>query len=167
MNNRREIRSALGITQMEMAGILGITRAQWSMYESGRRRLPFAALRTLGMVAQRLADGESSEGIEPKGLREVRLKHDRKRSQEVAYQLAVVEREWNAAYKKLNCAQQRKRVQDALVGEQGLHAFFVQNRRDTTEEKGLMRLVELQYRMDQLKAEQQLLHDRIRQDSKE
>ena len=41
-NNERQhpLRSALGITQDEMAMLLGVTRGQWSMFELGRRPLP-------------------------------------------------------------------------------------------------------------------------------
>lgn len=43
MKPKEKIRSLLGITQIEMAMLLKISRAQWSMYESGKRNLPLPA----------------------------------------------------------------------------------------------------------------------------
>ena len=43
MGKRKTIRTQIGLTQEEMAIVLNISRAQWSMYESNRRSLPSAA----------------------------------------------------------------------------------------------------------------------------
>lgn len=43
MKNQTAISALLGITQHEMATLLGISRSQWSMYELGRGSLPKAA----------------------------------------------------------------------------------------------------------------------------
>ena len=44
MKKRAEIKNMLGLTQEEMAMVLGITKGQWSMYKSGQRDLPIEAL---------------------------------------------------------------------------------------------------------------------------
>jgi transcriptional regulator with XRE-family HTH domain len=48
------IRSALGLSQAEMARLLGISRSHWSMYELGRRSLPTGAAQTLAGLLPRM-----------------------------------------------------------------------------------------------------------------
>ena len=43
MKKGNNIKSILGLTQEEVATLLGISRSQWSMYEVGQRDLPKAA----------------------------------------------------------------------------------------------------------------------------
>lgn len=45
------IRELLGVSQEEMAALLKISRAQWSMFESGKRHLPFEAEKQFGEMA--------------------------------------------------------------------------------------------------------------------
>lgn len=42
----------LGLTQEEMAMVLGITKGQWSMYKSGQRDLPLEALQQFSILLQ-------------------------------------------------------------------------------------------------------------------
>lgn len=48
------IRSRFGITQDEIAQLLGIGRSQWSMFESGKRDLPTKAKLLLASIIQSL-----------------------------------------------------------------------------------------------------------------
>jgi transcriptional regulator with XRE-family HTH domain len=50
MENNVKIQNVLGLKQEEMAIVLKITRAQWSMYLSGKRSLPVAALLKLAEI---------------------------------------------------------------------------------------------------------------------
>jgi transcriptional regulator with XRE-family HTH domain len=50
MENNIKIQDLLGLKQEEMAIILKISRAQWSMYLSGKRSLPVAALLKLAEI---------------------------------------------------------------------------------------------------------------------
>lgn len=52
MKKRPEIKNMLGLTQDEMAMVLGITKGQWSMYKSGQRDLPIEALERFSMLLQ-------------------------------------------------------------------------------------------------------------------
>lgn len=58
MKKNETICSLLGISQMEMAMLLKITRSQWSMYESGKRDLPLAAK---VLLAEMLAHVQSAK----------------------------------------------------------------------------------------------------------
>lgn len=47
MKNTTTLTSLLGLTQKQMALLLQVSRAQWSMYESGKRSLPLEARQLL------------------------------------------------------------------------------------------------------------------------
>lgn len=47
MKKRGEVKDLLGLTQDEMALVLNISRSQWSMFKSGQRDLPLAAMQQL------------------------------------------------------------------------------------------------------------------------
>ncbi len=50
MENEIKIQNLLGLKQEEMAIVLKINRAQWSMYLSGKRSLPIVALQKLAEI---------------------------------------------------------------------------------------------------------------------
>ena len=50
----REVRKALGLSQTEMAGLLGLDRGQIAMCETGKRKLPFEAQMKIAWMARRL-----------------------------------------------------------------------------------------------------------------
>ena len=54
MNSRKIVRDALGLTQQEMASLLKINRAQYSMYESCLRELPMGTSSQLKVILQHL-----------------------------------------------------------------------------------------------------------------
>ena len=73
----------LGIRQEDMAMLLGITRAQWSMYESGKRDLPTnASILFSEMLAHVLAPETENKSIFPTELKpsqqqpEIRLREN-------------------------------------------------------------------------------------------
>jgi transcriptional regulator with XRE-family HTH domain len=47
MKKEQTITAILGITQQDVAMLLGVNRSQWSMFESGKRDLPLAAKQLL------------------------------------------------------------------------------------------------------------------------
>ena len=50
MKNATSIKNLLGFTQEEMSILLGVSRGQWSMYESGKRDLPLPAKEQLASM---------------------------------------------------------------------------------------------------------------------
>jgi transcriptional regulator with XRE-family HTH domain len=44
---KKDIRTSFGLTQQEMASLLGVSRGQWAMYEAGQRQLPQKASEVL------------------------------------------------------------------------------------------------------------------------
>lgn len=61
MKKRAEIKNMLGLTQEEMAMVLGITKGQWSMYKSGQRDLPLEALQQFSVLLQGVQKEKTSK----------------------------------------------------------------------------------------------------------
>lgn len=43
MKDRSDIKTILGLTQIEMSMLLGISRSMWTMFKSGKRNIPLAS----------------------------------------------------------------------------------------------------------------------------
>ena len=54
MKNQYTVTTLLGLNQENAAMLLGISRSQWSMYESGKRNLPLAAKNLLAAILEHL-----------------------------------------------------------------------------------------------------------------
>ncbi|MCL9805232.1 helix-turn-helix transcriptional regulator [Flavobacterium amniphilum] len=52
--DRGEIKKELGLTQEEMAMLLGVALGQWKMYKSGQRRLPPKPMQKLTALSQNI-----------------------------------------------------------------------------------------------------------------
>jgi len=61
MKKQENIRDLFGLTQIEMAMLLKISRAQYSMYESGKRSLPLQANVLLSKMLEYLKIAETDE----------------------------------------------------------------------------------------------------------
>lgn len=59
MKKENNLRKLLGITQIEMAMLLQVTRSQWSMFEIGQRDLPLAAKQLFTELLQYLQTTEA------------------------------------------------------------------------------------------------------------
>lgn len=64
MSRASEIKNILGLSQDEMALLLGITPSQWSMFKSDKRDIPLAAKEQLASLLQKIQKKEafSEEG---------------------------------------------------------------------------------------------------------
>ncbi|MGH2664759.1 helix-turn-helix domain-containing protein [Flavobacterium sp.] len=60
MKSTTTIKSILGLSQIEMALLLGVSKSQWSMYEIGQRDLPLTAKKKLTALLSHL---QNSKGI--------------------------------------------------------------------------------------------------------
>lgn len=165
MNNRRDLRMGLGLTQLEMAMLLGISRAQWSMYESGRRRLPPAALQVLAVITRQIKETAEPKANQTRLIGETWLKHDEKRLIQVDYKLKVAQRDFDAEFKKQANRDNRIRV-EKIVEELGSKVgnrpvFYINSTKGQMELKTAERLVTLQHRIDTLRMEQKMLMERM------
>lgn len=55
------IRELFGISQQDIAALLKISRAQWSMYESGKRSLPFEAKKQFALLLSHMQSAKQAE----------------------------------------------------------------------------------------------------------
>jgi transcriptional regulator with XRE-family HTH domain len=60
MKNNATIKNLLGLTQEEMSILLGITRSQWAMYETGKRDLPISAKTQLATMLSHVQNTKKS-----------------------------------------------------------------------------------------------------------
>lgn len=60
MKQANPIREQLGLTQQEIAMVLGVTRSQWSLYELGKRDLPLEASKLLAKMLSHVKKAETS-----------------------------------------------------------------------------------------------------------
>ena len=72
MKKIHPIRTLLGLTQEQIAMMLGVTRAHWGMYELGKRDLPLAPKERLGEMLQFIKTLEGKQ----KQLRAPQVKTD-------------------------------------------------------------------------------------------
>lgn len=52
MKNRAEMKKILGLTQNEMAMLLGVSRSSWTMFKSGQRDIPLASKKQLAYLME-------------------------------------------------------------------------------------------------------------------
>jgi transcriptional regulator with XRE-family HTH domain len=91
MKSTTTIKNLLGLTQEEIAMVLGITRGQWSMSEIGRRDIPLAAKQLLAAL---LSNTQKAKSVSPES---VKITENEKKS----------EKEWlNREYKAIDHKQQ-------------------------------------------------------------
>ncbi|MEW5676309.1 helix-turn-helix transcriptional regulator [Flavobacterium enshiense] len=65
MKKRETLTKKLGLTQIEIASLLGVTRTQWSMYEIGKRNLPLDAKKTIAALLQQHKNSKKTEKAKP------------------------------------------------------------------------------------------------------
>lgn len=101
------IRSLLGTTQSEMAILLNVSMGQYSMFESGKRKLPTNAMLLLGEMLSYMQKPEAHTG---KNLKEVGAKQEG----EVQQQLKILLKENEFQLEKTN-----RKISEALKKYEG------------------------------------------------
>jgi len=104
MRRKETDRAYLGLTQIEMAVLLKVTRSQWAMFEAGSRNLPPAVMaRYSEMIIYMLSpEGKALKNLpDTDKLDEEIKKGVEKRLKENAYQQHVITRKIAKAQQKL------------------------------------------------------------------
>jgi len=86
MKKTQTIKAILGLTQEEIAILLGLSRSQWSMFELGKRDLPVQAMQEL---ASMLAHQQTNKAI-PKILQLLQKKEKKQTHQQLEKELQEV-----------------------------------------------------------------------------
>ena len=114
MEKKETICKLLGTTQEEMGMLLGVSRGQWSMFESGKRDLPSAALQFLSEILAHLQSPEAKttktqatlakEAAKKKQTLEALIKENQYQQLLVAKKIADIEKKQEASVKALQLA---------------------------------------------------------------
>ncbi|NHM06661.1 helix-turn-helix transcriptional regulator [Flavobacterium sp. CYK-4] len=70
MKKKESLSALLGLSQQDMALLLGVTRGQFSMFEIGKRSLPTAALGKLAAILSHLKEREAHAKKHPEPINE-------------------------------------------------------------------------------------------------
>lgn len=91
MKKETALTALLGLSQQEAAMLLGVSRSQWSMYESGQRDLPLHAKELLGVL---LAHMQSYDAVAKSNTTPQKITYDQleRQMQENEYQQLVIAR---------------------------------------------------------------------------
>lgn len=102
MKKTTAFRSLLGLTQHEMAMLLGVSRSRLAMYESGQRELPGEALPLLAdFLSFYQAAGASGQNKSLAPQQQTKMvRAYQRRLQEIEYELAVLAKRQEALRKK-------------------------------------------------------------------
>lgn len=106
MEQIKNIRESLGINQVKMAALIGVSRSHLAMYESGKRELPAKALVTLSELSRYILerDNGSAKNVQDKKYRDELQKYLERQIIQAKYTLAVLEKKIVEASKKIDSA---------------------------------------------------------------
>jgi transcriptional regulator with XRE-family HTH domain len=168
MKEAHPIRTLLGLTQEQIAMMLGISRAHWGMYELGKRDLPLGPKERL---AEMLLFLRTIEGTEKK-LREPESKAELEQAarllRENEYQRLTLEKKLAAAEEKRNAQIRLSLLTDFLetraAKKAGTAGFTLPPKRKADNNKPVndALLVEYRHQMALLNYEKKLLESKLK-----
>lgn len=121
MKHENELRKLLGITQQDMAMLLGVGREHYAMFELGRRSLPSGAML---LLAELLSHGNTKRAAALKMAKKELVQQDEEKVKLLQgmlfknrYQAAKLERKIAALRKKIEAQRERLFLVDFLKGK--------------------------------------------------
>jgi transcriptional regulator with XRE-family HTH domain len=166
MANDSGIRNLFGLTQSEMAKLLGVGPSQWSMFESGKRDLPSKAQRRLAHLLSQMNAAQKPKRkapATPPGLEA----HVKALLHENEYQQALTTRKIAAAERK-RTAEERLLVLDGVlqaspVESKGIAANAVaQKAAKATHSRTATHLMRLTLKLELLNLEKTFLQSKLK-----
>ncbi|MEO6177051.1 MAG: hypothetical protein ABIP27_17995 [Flavobacterium circumlabens] len=119
MKKEKNVGALLGIPQEEMAILLQVTRAQWSMFLSGKRSLPTAAVLKLTEMLTIVKEAEAEEP-DAVALKEEEARINKYLEEEIIFnqhKQHVAADELEKCKKKYRSAQNAVTITDALIAK--------------------------------------------------
>jgi transcriptional regulator with XRE-family HTH domain len=110
-NNIAIARKSIGITQTEMARLLGLTRSMYAMIESQRRSMPPDALLQFNALMTRIPDSFKTEQETDEPTPDEKDRIDQELLGEYRYKLNKLETDWRRTQ---NRTTQKQRLADVL-----------------------------------------------------
>lgn len=118
MKNETSISAQFGVTQQEMAMLLGVSRSLWSLYELGKRDLPLSATLLLNDLMTKTRDHQSIKKSEPATTSTHMLLRFERLLQENGYQLHIINRKIAALGKKQTTQLNLQQLSGLLQGRE-------------------------------------------------
>lgn len=166
MKKQTSISAELGITHQDMAMLLGVSRSLWSLYETGKRELPTAALLKLSEL-QRHISADAAKITQPVLLDRTRKVFE-DLLKETEHRLYMLERKIAATEKKeraqTNLVHFSKILTDREHSKSGALATDAIAAKATLAERSKMSetLLLLQHRKEVLELEKKLLKSKLK-----
>lgn len=162
------ISTYLGMTQQELAMLLGVSRSQFSMFELGKRDLPLAAKQLLGELLNYIQSYEVSAKSALPDAPKASLPQLERLQRENHYQQLLTERKIAEATKKLQAQARLLQLSVFLSSRKGSSATAIKfptvlarKTNKATETPLLELIVEQQLRKELLELENLLLESRL------
>lgn len=168
MKKDHAISTYLGITQLELAMLLGVSRSQFSMFELGKRDLPLHAMQLLGEMLTYIQSPEVAAKSALPDKPKASLPQLERLQRKNHYQQLLTERKIATATKKLQAQARLLQLSAFLSSRKGSSATAIRfptvlarktNR--ATEAPLLELIVEQQLRKELLELENLLLESRL------
>ncbi len=163
MKKSNELRLSMGLKQWEMAMLLGISREQWAMYESGRRNLPAAtSQKHADLVMMHLQSEAKLKKTLDHATDHSALLH--KMLKENQYQQQLIERKLGELRQKIQPMVKRRELNEMLSV-----AMFNKDHKSPTKkilpqkstDKYLEALVRFKIKLEVLQAEEKILGEKL------
>jgi transcriptional regulator with XRE-family HTH domain len=171
MKKNETIRTFLGTSQNEMATLLKVSPGQWSMYESGKRKLPAHATQLLAEMLTYMQTPEAKTGIaslsadqnaKTRQKLESRLLNNEFEQQKTIQKSADMQQKHKGFLKALqltqflnSMGQEQKMEPQQIINDIQLRAS------KGLEKNGMSKLVELRAKIELLKVEQKWLKNEL------
>lgn len=167
MKKTVKLNKMLGLNQNDVAMLMGITRSQWSMFESGKRQLPYQATLLLSEILNHLNDFDNQafenhqQEIAQKKLKKMQHENEFKRHQ--------IERKIENTTRKLNSALGLQKLVDFVKTTRAEKLpvphvkFFLSQRKKMNAISELTELLtEQQHQKEMLDFEKKLLESKLK-----
>jgi len=167
MKKQHTLTSLLGISQLDAAMLLGVSRSQWSMYELGQRDLPLRAKQLLGELLTHVQTNYTAAKSAPPPPRNEQLQRLERQLRDNEYQRLLMTRKIAKATKKHE-AQVRLAHLVAFLSSRdtskhsvpNLHEAFADKASPDLEAQFSDTLTDLKHRHELLELEKLLLESR-------
>jgi transcriptional regulator with XRE-family HTH domain len=171
MKKEYSISSLFGLTQREMATLLGVGYSQWSMFEAGKRSLPSQAqLRLNEMLSHIQTAQNTTKKIQPKASDDEQVRtHIKRLLKENEYQRLISERKLAAAERNMTNEARRSELAAFLkIKKQGdqsresLPAKVIANKIEKTEKSRIqLTAFDLRLKLELLAFEKKYLESKL------
>ena len=169
MKKDHAISTYLGITQLELAMLLGVSRSQFSMFELGKRDLPLPAKQLLGDMLTYIQSPEVAAKSTLPEASQATLPQLERLQRENHYQQLLTERKIAVATKKLQAQARLLQLSAFLSSREGSRGAAInfpkalERKTNKAAEAPLLAiLTEQQLRLELLELENLLLDSRLR-----